>query len=141
MNKTLPTLEKDGFYFDNGVELNKEAPKTFWIPSDEAKALIKPGDIVKVPFMIRTAGADGKDELNGERMWVIVTERDEDWFSGILDNQPTCTDEMKPGLVVHFKAEHVINIADSGVDIHDAKFKEYKRVIEKTFPNNSSETP
>lgn len=112
MKKELPTLKKDGFFLESGIQLHADAPTTFWIPSDKAKDNIKPGDIVKLSFAIRTINIDGREELTAERMWVVVSKREDDWFIGILDNQPTCTDEIQPGLVLEFRTEHVINIYD-----------------------------
>jgi hypothetical protein len=111
--KKLPTLDQDGFVLISGVDSHREFPTTFLIPSDDDKAQVGEGCYVKLQFNIRTVDTSGKEEMNGERMWVIVEERDGDWFTGILDNQSIITAEMKPGLVLHFNAEHILAIGES----------------------------
>lgn len=133
MKKVLPNLHDDGYAFVSGIESHREAPKTFWIPSEEEKVKVGRGTLVKLNFDIRTADKDGQDQMNGERMWVIVVERDGDWFSGILDNQPTCTDDMKPGMIVHFNSEHIINIGDMNLDLESEKYQEYREAMEKAL--------
>lgn len=57
----------------------------------------------------------GEPEISGERMWVIVSEKIEDTYIGILDNQPVCINPdddfyLQFGVEVPFKAEHVIDV-------------------------------
>jgi hypothetical protein len=92
--------------------------------------------LVKLNFDIRTVDVHGQERMNGERMWVIVAERDRDWFTGILDNQPLCTDEMKPGLIVHFKTEHIVNIDDMVVDLESEKYHEYRAALKKALEDS-----
>ncbi len=131
MNKTLPTLEINGYRLRNGIELHNNAPSTFLIPSESQKAKVIVGNLVKLSFEIRTVSPQGGEKLNGERMWVIVVKREGDWFEGILDNQPYCTQEIKPGLVVTFKSEHIIDIFGEIFDLKSPKFDEYRNKIKE----------
>lgn len=131
MKNNLPSLEKDCYRLMNGVKLHKENPSTFEIPCDETKLALEKGNLVKLNFEIKTIDENGNEKLNGERMWVIVTDRHEDWFTGFLDNQPYCTDAIKPGLVVHFNSKHIIDIDDFKVDLEEEKYKEYQNELKR----------
>jgi hypothetical protein len=52
------------WHLDSEVKRHQDFPDSFWIPSDEEKEAIRPGDRVKLLFELR----DGW----GERMWVDV---------------------------------------------------------------------
>lgn len=93
------------YTLDSGVELHREAPETFYIPPSELRENLKPGDLVKLVFRIEFA-----DEAHVERMWVCVTEVRTEFYVGILDNDPYCTDEIRSGMRVEFHADHVIQI-------------------------------
>jgi uncharacterized protein YegJ (DUF2314 family) len=45
-----------------------------------------------------------------ERMWVLIKSRNGSRYTGILDNDPYCTDQIKAGLEVSFEPRHVIDI-------------------------------
>lgn len=62
-------------------------------------------DLVKLIFRI-----EFEDETRVERMWVIVTEVRPEFYAGVLDNDPFCTDEIRSGMRVEFHADHVIQI-------------------------------
>jgi uncharacterized protein YegJ (DUF2314 family) len=94
------------FTLDNGEDIAKGAPQTFHIPPRNQRESILPGDIVKLIFRLET-----ETEAFVERMWVIVKGvGDAGTFTGVLDNDPTCTDEIKSGIEVTFGPEHVIAI-------------------------------
>lgn len=94
------------YTLDNGEEIAREAPRTFHIPPREKREGLNPGDIVKLIFRLET-----ETEAFVERMWVIVKEKNATGtFTGLLDNDSTCTDEIKSGLEVIFGPEHVIAI-------------------------------
>lgn len=129
MKKKLPNLQENGFQLESGIKLHEEAPKTFWIPTEEQKKNVHKGSIVKLCFEIQTINTEGEAKSEFERMWVIVADRNGDWFTGILDNQPYCTNEMQPGLVFEFNTEHIININDMSVDLGDEKYVEYRAAL------------
>jgi uncharacterized protein DUF2314 len=134
MKKMLPTIAKNGYKLLSGVKLHNLYPSTFAIPSEEDKARLKKGSLVKLMFEINI-GAPGKavDPVS-ERMWVIVTERDGEWFSGFLDNQPLSGDAMKLGMVVNFKSEHIIDIGEDA-DLESEHVRRYERKAKKRLLN------
>lgn len=99
------------FSLEDGEQSHREAPDTFQIPPRAARGSLQPGQIVKLMFRI-SAGR----ESQVERMWVVVEGRDKDGYLGVLDNQPTTTDAMRPGMRVRFQPEHVINIYPQRAD-------------------------
>lgn len=106
----LTQIDKDGWELDDGEEINRDTPSTFWIPPSEQRNNLLPGQIVKLIFRIKTINENKVKEFHVERMWVIVQERLDNVYRGILDNDPYCTDDIRAGLQVYFEPRHVINI-------------------------------
>ena len=112
-------------------------PDTFWIPSRNDRENLRRGQAAKLVFDIETDDA-GKVVVGGERMWVIVAEKHEDTYIGILDNQPA---SVEPGETVYlcfgaeipFRAEHVADIGDP-----PAEYVEWQlgQVPERHWPRN-----
>jgi len=98
------------YTLDNGAETHREFPTTFEIPPQKDRDSLRPGDLVKLIFRI-----EFDDEIHVERMWVRVTEVRPEFYLGILDNDPYCTEEIRSGMRVEFHADHVIQI-DRAVD-------------------------
>ena len=91
---------------DDAEATAAEFPSTFFIPSRPEREAVTEGKLVKLVFRLET-----ESEAFVERMWVIVKERKNDGsFLGILDNDPTCTEEIQSGLEVTFGPEHIIEI-------------------------------
>lgn len=104
---------------DNVHKLNKEAPYTFYRPSEEVIEKLQVGDIVKLIFVSDQPSDDG---FNGERMWVEITDRNGNNFTGTLDNEPFRL-PLKAGEVITFGAE---NICDTEYeDPHAEDINEY----------------
>lgn len=85
----------------DGIERNESNPNTFWIPSEEDKNSLIVGDMVKLGFLDKQG--------NGERMWVVITEKDGGSFKGTLANNPvflklTYDDEIS------FEFKHIIDL-------------------------------
>ena len=99
------------YSLEDGEESHRNAPETFEIPARSAREDLRPGQIVKLMFNIALDG-----EPTVERMWVIVEARDGDAYIGALDNQPSTTDKMRPGMKVRFEPKHVINIHPKRAD-------------------------
>lgn len=93
------------YTLDNGEELNKEFPETFFIPPRVKRDALLAGELVKLIFRIELG-----DEVHVERMWVIVNARTESGYTGTLDNDPYCTKELQSGAEVVFGPEHIIQI-------------------------------
>lgn len=84
-----------------------ENPYTFYKPSREVIARLRPGDVVKLIFRFES---DDPDAPSAERMWVIVDECLADGhFRGRLDNQPRHIKDLHHLDEVTFSACHVIN--------------------------------
>ena len=93
------------YTLDDGAATHREFPDTFWIPPQEQRESLKPGDLAKLIFRIEVGG-----EAHVERMWVQVTEVRPEFYVGELGNNPFCTDEIRSGQKVEFHADHVIDI-------------------------------
>jgi hypothetical protein len=106
----LTSLEADGWTIDDGEAAHAESPDTYWIPPLAARQALQPGAIVKIRFYIRAPDDSGELVDHGERMWVQVKERHPDWYLGVLDNDPYCTDSIQAGLELWFQPRHVIDI-------------------------------
>lgn len=112
----LPTLECDFWTLRSGEESHRAHPDKFWIPPAEERHNLHRGKAARLIFDIE-ADDDGKVVLNGERMWVIVAERVDELYIGILDNQPATLEPSDDvylcfGAEIPFGPEHVIDISD-----------------------------
>ncbi|MFE5321615.1 DUF2185 domain-containing protein [Paenibacillus sp. NPDC056579] len=92
--------------FDNVVELHKESPYTFYLPSEHVIEQLKVGDLVKLIFLSDVTLENGYE---GERMWVEIIERTELDFRGKLANQPFYLKSLQYGDIVNFKSIHICN--------------------------------
>jgi hypothetical protein len=109
--KQIAKLQGDiTFTLEDGVALNRENPQTFWIPPKERRENLVKDDLVKLVFNL----TDG-EHTQGERMWVIVKGGDRSGYTGILDNDPYSTDQIKAGLEVSFEPRHVIEIFEDEI--------------------------
>ena len=104
----LPSYEKDHYELDNGEEIHREFPDSFWIPEKGKRESLKPGDIVKLIF--RMEESKGSDDVSVERMWVEITEINTPFYKGKLDNDPSGSDCVFCGQSVIFNPCHVIDI-------------------------------
>lgn len=86
----------------SGVESNRRAPETFYIPPDCDKDILEPGDTVKLMFQMK----DGW----GERMWVKITAIEKGRFLGTLRNEPIGIPRLDFDSRVKFRREHIIDI-------------------------------
>jgi uncharacterized protein YegJ (DUF2314 family) len=93
------------YTLDDGEEIHREAPDTFWLPDAEERRKLQPGQIVKLIFRIEVG-----DEVHVERMWVKVKGQSPTGYIGELDNDPYCTTDLRAGETVLFQPRHVINI-------------------------------
>ncbi len=103
-----PCYETDHYELDSGVEIQKESPDTFYLPSEESRTNLKPGDLVKLIF--RMEKLSDPESLSVERMWVMVKEKNKDCYLGVLDNDPFGEVHLQCGQPVCFGPEHVIQI-------------------------------
>ena len=93
------------YVLDSGVELNRQYPSTFVIPSKEEISQLRIGDLAKLIF---------REDTSVERMWVKISDisliGDKNSFIGTLDNDPYGLETIKYGDTVIFSPEHVIQI-------------------------------
>lgn len=106
----LTTLEADGWMIDDGEKSHADDPINFWIPALSDRESLEPGSIAKIRFYIRAPNDAGDLVDHGERMWVQVKERHDDWYFGTLDDDPYCTDTIQAGMPLWFQPRHVIDI-------------------------------
>ena len=111
----LPNIATDFWQLLSGEEAHAKNPDTFWMPSRQDREGLTRGTAVKLLFEV-----DGEDEQNQvqsgvERMWVIVSEKLDSFYIGILDSQPAYLEPSENtylcfGAEIPFMAEHVIDI-------------------------------
>ena len=106
----LATKEADGWWLSDGEDAHAESPETFWIPPANERQSLAPGDLAKLRFYILAPDESGELVEHGERMWVQVQARQAEWYRGILDNDPYCTERLQAGLELWFQSRHVIDI-------------------------------
>jgi uncharacterized protein YegJ (DUF2314 family) len=92
------------YQLGNGEKINKENPRTFYIPSREDRESVKEGDTVKLIFIF-----DDENAMT-ERMWVQIVSKEGNRYKGFLDNDPYSTNSIKAGDEVVFSPEHIIQI-------------------------------
>ncbi|UVC08741.1 DUF2314 domain-containing protein [Rhizobium sp. TH2] len=106
-----PDFNLDGWCLDDGEEINREYPDTFWIPDRKDREGLQPGDFAKLIFRISVE--NDEEPVVVERMWVVVSKRLPGGYLGILDNDPDSiaeNDSLWSGVEIPFQAHHVINI-------------------------------
>lgn len=113
----LATREQDYWELRSAEKAHQDHPDTFWIPSLEQRQNLKRGQAARLIFDIESVKESGEIISQGERMWVIVSEKHEDYYIGILDNQPASCEPNENvylcfGSEIPFLPEHVIDIAD-----------------------------
>jgi hypothetical protein len=135
----LATLKNDFWELRSGEESQRQNPEAFWMPPIEQRENLKRGQAAKLIFDIETCAEDGKVELTGERMWVIVAGRCGGFYIGILDSQPA---SMIPsdknylcfGAEVPFLVEHIIDIAEPPKEYAEWQLKQNP---ERTWPRDN----
>ncbi len=111
MPTVYPDYDRDGFYLEHAVMRSRLWPDTFHIPDAQVRYSIKPGQLVKMDFTFAPEGAE-KDGSETERMWVIVKERCDDHWVGILDDDPRFHDTIASNYVFHFHPDHLVAVGE-----------------------------
>lgn len=88
------------------TQIARDAPYTFYLPSNAVLDKLTVGDTVKLMFHCEVENDKGWD---AERMWVIITARDGANFTGTLDNNPYYIPDLKAGDSLAFQACHIMN--------------------------------
>lgn len=120
----LANIEDDFWELMSAELLHKQHPETFWIPSFEERQDVKRGQGVKLLFKIQLEDDDGKISYQVERMWLIVSEKIDDFYIGILDNKPASfipsdNNYLRFGAEIPFLAEHIADIGNPPQEYSD----------------------
>ena len=87
----------------DGLAVNEGHPASFKIPSTSEKATIRPGDYVKVGFVVDSSIGQQ------ERVWVQVQSVNHNKIVGVLDNDPVYAD-VRFGEQIELELRHVLGI-------------------------------
>lgn len=109
--------QNEKYILEDVALINKQYPRTFLIPSQEEIAALCQGMLVKLVFLLEEA----EDECRAERMWVEITERQGDAFSGILTNDPRYIKTIEAGDTISFGSKHIAAIYITGEAPFDEK--------------------
>jgi len=104
----LPSYDKDHYELDNAEDIHNEYPESFWIPEKEIRKNLQSGSIVKLIFRMETK--EDPEEVEVERMWVIINEKKDGFYLGKLDNDPMGSVNVECGQEIYFKPEHIIDV-------------------------------
>jgi hypothetical protein len=110
-----PSIKTDYWELRSAEESHAKYGDRFWIPSSEKRTTLQRGQAARLIFDIEGENDTGEVEVQGERMWVIISEKIGDTYIGILDNQPACFDPednfyLSRGAEIPFLAKHIIDI-------------------------------
>ena len=120
----LPSLDEDGWELRSAEEAHARNTATFWIPDLERRRSLQRGQGVKLLFTIHRTHPNGRKEISGERMWVVISNRVGNHFIGRLVNKPACELDsevhyLSVGAEIPFGVEHVADIDDPPEDYAD----------------------
>lgn len=116
--KDLP----EGAHYIDGVRSNLENPRTFTIPSEEAKLKLRLGDYAKVGVTLdKPCPMHAPQEprwhgrlSTGDRFWVRVEEIVEPGkrFIGVIDNDLVCEagHKFNYGSHIEFEGKHILSV-------------------------------
>jgi len=135
---------------DSVVARHKEAPYTFYVPSEYVLNKIEIGELVKLIFLC----GEEDTEYRGERMWVEIIHRSGDELIGTLRNEPVSIKDLVFGQEIHFKIEHICDTMHHDPSAVNWDYYFEKKVVVtndvlernefnfmvRDFPNESSES-
>ncbi|GGF69588.1 immunity protein Imm33 domain-containing protein [Wenyingzhuangia marina] len=87
-------------------KLAKENKYTFYKPSKEITKNLEVGNIAKLTFEFESSNSE---HPGAERMWVEITEINNNKFKGNLDNHPFYIHELYAGDEITFEHKHIID--------------------------------
>jgi hypothetical protein len=96
---------KPSWRLDDAAMIAAQNPYTFYKPSADAVALLRPGNLVKLIFAFES---DDPAAPRAERMWVRIDRIEGERFYGVLDNDPRYIRDLKDTDAVEFDARHII---------------------------------
>lgn len=108
-NNPFPTYAENGYYLEDAVWMAQYRDDIV-PPSEEERNAIPFGTYVKLLFRFAPEDVDRQDNET-ERMWVLITDRDEDeFYVGTLANDPHHAQVLTCGDVIRFHPLHVMQI-------------------------------
>jgi len=110
-NNPFPTHAENGYYLEDAVWMS-EYRDDVNPPPEELRNDLPVGTYVKLLFRFAAEDAQRQDNQT-ERMWVLITEVDEDEnYVGTLENDPSHGDVLACGDTIHFHPLHVMDVLD-----------------------------
>jgi hypothetical protein len=110
-NNPFPTHEESGYYLEDAVWMAQYRADVN-PPPEDVRNNLPVGTYVKLLFRFAAENAERKDNET-ERMWVLITELDDDeYYVGTLENDPNHDDVLSFGDTIHFHPLHVMEILD-----------------------------
>lgn len=115
MNDASNDASGPGWVLLDAAAEHEDDPAGLPIPTLAERAALRPGDIVKLVFLLDPAPSSGP---NAERMWVEVTKAHPDGtYDGSLTNAPVVIASLGASHPVGFERRHVAGIALPDEDI------------------------
>jgi len=112
----LPDIATDYWGLVSAEARHSASPDSFPIPSLEDRTSLVVGQAAKLIFEIEADEEDGTASVSTERMWVIVSGKADEYYFGVLGNQPCTISQssdfyLREGAEVPFLPSHIIAIA------------------------------
>lgn len=104
------------FYLENVIEKNRQFPRTFLMPDKKDIDKLEIGDLIKLIFVMKKQQTNG---CHAEKMWVKITNKQNEIFTGILDNDPYYLKSVKAGDIITFNIENI-----AGIYVEKSSFNE-----------------
>ena len=99
-------MQNRSWNLENAQKIADEFPYTFYKPSTVVVSQLKAGNQAKLIFEFESGDPEAP---RAERMWVEITDVDDDEFSGYLDNDPLHIKDLKHKDPVEFSECHIID--------------------------------
>lgn len=105
----MASLDKEGWELDSAEALNERYPDSFLIPCRDDRQSLKMGQMVKLLFLLLDH-ENGEAIVQGERMWVTITQISGHRCIGQLESEPATPNILQPLDLIEFGPEHVAAI-------------------------------
>ena len=107
----LRRLNSDGYIkgswqLADCIKIAEENKYTFYKPSRKLTDQLKIGNSAKLNFQFESTN---HEDPSGERMWVIITDKQGDTFKGTLDNNPFYLRDLHYQDIIEFEHKHIID--------------------------------
>lgn len=110
-NNPFPTYSENDYYIEDAVWMAQYRDDVR-PPSEELRDNLEVGTYVKLLFRFAAEDSERRDKQT-ERMWVLVTDIDEDGnYIGTLENDPHHSNTLACGDTIHFHPLHVMEILE-----------------------------